>query len=345
MGHWRRGAIAAAVAALWAGSAAAQDKPADKTVELKFSHWVPATHPIVKASEEWADSINKDSGGTIKITIYPAQQLGKAFDHYNMARDGIVDFAYANPGYEPGRFPVAAAGELPFLLTNGKEGSAAIDAWYQQYAAKEMSEVKFCLAFVHDPGALHTTRKKVVLPTDMAGLKVRPPGGTLARLVTMLGGTNIQASAAEARDVLDKGVADALLFPWGSVFLFGIDKVTKYHMDVPLYDSVQTWVMNKDKYNALSPAQRKVIDDHCTPEWAQKVATPWADFEHAGIAKMKAASGQEVYSLTPDQIAAWRKAAAPLTDDWAGPVSKAGYDPKAVLDALHQSLAARNSAF
>ena len=69
----------------------------------------------------------KASGGTIKMKIYPAQQLGKAFDHYNMARDGIADVAHVNPGYEPGRFPVMGAMELPFLFANAREGSAALE--------------------------------------------------------------------------------------------------------------------------------------------------------------------------------------------------------------------------
>src|SRR5476649_998042 len=131
-----------------AGFAAAPALAQDKPVELKFSHWVPATHPIVKSSEEWAESIKKASGGAINITMYPAQQLGKAFDHYDMARDGIADIAYANPGYQPGRFPIIAAGELPFLIGNARGGSAALDAWYRQYAAKEMKDVHFCFAFV-----------------------------------------------------------------------------------------------------------------------------------------------------------------------------------------------------
>ena len=33
-----------------------------------------------------------------------------------MARDGIADVTYINPGYQPGRFPIIAAGELPFLI-------------------------------------------------------------------------------------------------------------------------------------------------------------------------------------------------------------------------------------
>src|SRR5215470_2178723 len=61
----------------------------DKTFELKLSHWVPPSHPLQKALEDWGASVEKDSGGTIKYKVYPAQQLGKAFDHYDMARDGI----------------------------------------------------------------------------------------------------------------------------------------------------------------------------------------------------------------------------------------------------------------
>ena len=92
----------------------------DKTFELKLSHWVPPSHPLQKALEEWGASVEKDSGGTIKYKVYPAQQLGKAFDHYDMARDGIADLTYINPGYQPGRFPIISAGELPFLMTNCK---------------------------------------------------------------------------------------------------------------------------------------------------------------------------------------------------------------------------------
>jgi TRAP-type C4-dicarboxylate transport system substrate-binding protein len=90
------------------------------------------------------------------------------------------------------------------------------------------------------------------------------------------------------RDILEKGVADAVTFPWGSVPLFGIDKVTKYHMDVPLYVTTFAFVFNKDKYNEMSPRQKKAIDDHCNNEWAGKVSAPWAEFEHAGIAKRQA---------------------------------------------------------
>ena len=118
------------------------------------------------------------------------------------------------------------------------------------------------------------------------------------------------------RDILEQGVADAVTFPWGSVPLFGIDKVTKYHMDVPLYVTTFAFVFNKAQIRRrCRPAQKKVIDDHCTNEWALAVAGPWADFEHAGIAKIKAEAGHEVYRAHAEQAREWKKAAEPLEQE------------------------------
>ncbi len=327
--------------AFGAGPAAAQDK----TFELKLSHWVPPSHPLQKAMEEWGASVEQESGGTIKYKVYPAQQLGKAFDHYDMARDGIADVTYVSPGYQPGRFPIFDASNLPFMISNAKAGSGAIDDWYRKYAATEMKDVKYCFAFAHDPGSFHSRTKKIVLPSDIAGMKIRPSHATTAALVTSLGGTNVQAAAPEVRDILERGVADAVTFPWGSVVLFGIDKVTKYHLEAPLYTTGFVWVMNKATYAAMSPKQQKVIDDHCNREWAVKVASPWADFEHDGIAKLKAEPGHEVYPLTDDQLNAWKAAAGPVVKGWSDSVRRAGGDPDAVLKDLKDKLAQANSGY
>jgi TRAP-type C4-dicarboxylate transport system substrate-binding protein len=315
----------------------------EKNFDLKISHWVPASHPLQKALEDWGAAVEKESGGTIKYHVYPAQQLGKAKDHYDMARDGIADVTYVNPGYTPGVFPIIAAGELPFLMSNATGGSEGLDAWYRKYAPKEMKDVKFCLAFIHSPSAFHSRTKKIVVPEDVKGMKVRPADATMADLVTLLGGTNVQTSAPEVRDTIERGVADAVTFPWGSLVLFGIDKVTKYHMDAPLYVTTFVLVMNKDTYNAMSDRQKKAIDDNCNTEAAGRVGKPWGDFEDAGIGKIKAEPGQEVYTLTADQLAQWKKASEPLVKTWADGAKKTGVDPNAALSELKASLAKYNA--
>ena len=202
-----------------------------------LSHWVPAAHPLHGGGfTEWINSIRQASNGTIRITLFPSEQLGRAADHYDMARNGIADITYVNPGYTPGRFPIIALGEIPFLVANAKGGSQALHEWYQRYAEQEMQGVRVCTVFAHDPGTFHMKRE-IRTPDQIRGLRIRAANGTIAQFVTSLGGTNVQVSAPEAREVLERGIADGITFPWRSIMLFGIDRVVSYSMDVPLYVS------------------------------------------------------------------------------------------------------------
>jgi TRAP-type C4-dicarboxylate transport system substrate-binding protein len=323
--------VAVAALAAASGLAMAQDKP----VQLRFAHWLPPTHSLSKTGfEPWAKSVEAASKGSIKVAIFPAQQLGKAADHYDMARDGIADVTWANPGYQAGRFPIFAAGELPFLVGKPGPGSAGLDAWYRKYAAKEMPDVKYCFAHLH-VGTIHS-KKPITEPSQIKGMKIRSANGTVASFVSSLGGTNVQVSAPEARD--------AITFPWDSIISFGIDKAVTHHSDMRMYASDFAWVMNKGFYDKLSPAQKKVMDDHCSNEWAAKVGAAWGDFEDSGQEKLAKSAGHTIVKVTPAQIDLWKKAAEPTYQQWAQAVEKTGVNGKQALDELRKELASRNAA-
>jgi TRAP-type C4-dicarboxylate transport system substrate-binding protein len=320
--------VLALILALLCGSEARAE---DAKLTLKLAHWLPQSHPLHQSLLQWADSISKETGGSLAITIFPSEQLGKAFDGYDLARDGIADVALVSPGYQPGRFPISAAGELPFLISDAKAGSIAFDSWYRSFAAAEMKDVHYCTGMLRAAAFFHSRTRPIAVPADIKGLRVRPPDGTMANFVTLLGGTNVQASAPASRDLLEKGVADATIFPWGSTILFGVDKVVKFHLDVPVEMGVFVVVMTKQRYASLSDAQRKVVDSHCTTEWGTRLATPWAEFEDAGAAKIAAEPGHQVLKATPDQIQSWRSAAQPLVSEWGNAVRKAGSDPDKIM--------------
>ena len=332
--------IAATLAALLvaAAPAVAQDKP----VEMRFAHWLPPAHPLAKLGfEPWAKSVEAASKGSIKVTLFPAQQLGKASDHYDMARDGIADMTWVNPGYQAGRFAMFSAGELPMLIGNAGRGSAALDAWYRKYAGTEMKDVRFCFAHVHT-GTMHS-KQPITDPGQVKGMKIRPSNGTMSAYMSLLGATNVQVSAPESRDALEKGVADAIVFPWHSIITFGIDKVVKFHNDQKLYASTFAWTMNKGWYDRLSAGQKKVVDDHCNNEWAGKVGVAWGDDEDTGQEKLEKMGGHTIVKLTPEQKTAWRASAEPLYVRWIESAGKVGQDGKAALEALRAELQKRNA--
>ena len=316
-------------------SASFATQAADKPVELRFAHWVPAQHALARLGIiPWGKSIEEASGGTIKVSIFPAQQLGKAPDHYDMVRDGIADMAFVNPGYQAGRFPIFAAAELPFMFQKPGPASAAVDRWYAKYETTEMKDVKVCLAHLHI-GTIHS-KKPITSPDQIRGMKIRAANGTVAQMVNVLGGSTVQVSAPESRDALSKGIADAITFPWESILSFKIDKVTTYHTDMRLYAAAFVWPMNKAWYDKLSASQKKVMDDHCNNEWAAKIGADWGDYEDAGQKKFAAMSDHTIVPLTADQLNAWKTATRPVYDQWEASMKKIGLDGKQVLSGLKE---------
>lgn len=332
------GVVAAGIA-LGAASAFAAE------VNLKFSYWVPEKHPLNQAGfQPWAESIKAASNGSIEFSFFPSQQLGKAPDHYDMVRDGIADVSFINPGYQPGRFPIIAAGELPFHITNADKGSRALNDWYMPYAEKEMGDIKVCFVYLHDPGAIHS-QKKITHPDQIKGMTIRPAHATMARFVSLLGGASVQVPAPDARDALAKGAADAITFPWDSIYSFGIDSVTKHHLDLPLY--VTTFVMgiNLAAYNAMSDGNKKVIDDHCNSDWAEKVGLGWATVERKGRTKMIDAEDHFVHEASAEEITAWKEAAKPLTEAWKKDAAEKGYEADAIYESFVETLKKNESHY
>jgi TRAP-type transport system periplasmic protein len=318
---------------------------ADPEITIKFSHTLPAKHPVHPTGfVKWGEAVTAASGGSIKFAFFPASQLGQAKDQYDMARDGIADMVWANPGHAPGRFPIAAAGEIPFLMNNGLVASRAYDEWYKKYAEREMGDVHVCMMQLHDPGTFHT-RKPLHGPADLKSMKIRPANGTVGRYIQAQGGANIQVGPSEARDVLAKGTADGITFPWRSVFIFGMEDYVKHHIDMPFYVTTFAIVMNKRTYQRMAPAQKKVIDEHCTPEWAEKITQGWVDFDHEGRRLLAAAPGHTVYKPTAPELEAWKSAAEPLRAEWIKSVAAKGVDGKKAFADLLETLKKYDSLY
>lgn len=331
----------AGLIALAASMASMQAPAAAQTIRV--AHWVPATHRVHDLMTAWSDALGAASGGRLTTQVFPAQQLGKAKDHYNMARDGIAHVTWVNPGYEPGRFPVFTTAELPFLMPDAAAGATHFDTWYRAYSDREMADVKYCAFVTHAPGVLHTNRP-ARLPEDVAGLKIRPANATVGRLIASLGGNNVMLSAPDSREAMERGIADGMTFPWHSLISFGIDSSLKYHLDAPFYVPATAIVLNRAWYEDLDPSLRAVIDDHCTADWARRLTDMWASWEHEGRAKYSAAAGHEITTAGEAELAAWRAAAEPI---WAAKVEEldgAGFDGEAMIASLREALARIDAA-
>jgi TRAP-type C4-dicarboxylate transport system substrate-binding protein len=308
---------------------------------LRFSHWVPPVHVLHREGfQVWADAVQQAAGGSLRIQIFPAQQLGKAGDHYDMARDGVADLTHVNAGYQAGRFPIAAVTELPFLIGNATEGSEVLHRWYMRYAEREMGDVKVCLAFAFAPGAIHG-RRPIRVPEDIRGLKVRATNATVAQMVTLLGGSSVHVAAPEMREAVERGVVDALTTPWGSVIRpWGVDKAAPHTLDMSFYSSTVVVAMNKAAYERLAEAQRKVIDEHCTPAWSRRIGSAWEAQDLKTRAELLAQPQRITHVPSAEERRRWREALQPLYAQWIKDASARGIDAQRALAELQSALRA-----
>jgi TRAP-type C4-dicarboxylate transport system substrate-binding protein len=338
--HWPLLAGALAITVVATGASAA-----DKTFNLRLSYWVPPSHLLTPGYKDWAAALEKASNGTIKTTLYPSSQLGSGQDHYDMVKRGIADFGLINPGYTPGRFPVIATADLPFLVTDSLKGASATHRWYAKYAEKEMPEHVVCHVFSHQPGTFHS-KGLIKVPSDVKGLNVRTANQTMATFVTSLGGNSVQVPIMEAYETLKRGITSAITVPWGGLthpaFKFG--QVTTYTLDIPLYVSNFTDGFSRKTYDQMSDAQKKAVQSVCTPEWSARVYKDWYadDF---GREEAIRKSDRKITKIGPEEVALWRKAAEPVKAAWADAAKKAGYDAKEVLGELEAELKKADALF
>jgi len=327
--------LAAATAAF---PAAAQER----NVDLRVSFWINASHPIVNAITEWGKSIETASAGTIKVSTYPSEQLGKAIDHYDMVRDGIVEMAFVGPAYNAGRFPIWSNIEMPLTLKDPVAGAAAFREWYLPYAEKEMSDVKLCLVTMQPPGVFHTSKREIRSPSEVNGLKMRPGGALIGTWLSQMGATVIPAPLPEIRQVLERGLIDGMTFTW-DLFQISTENYAKFHLDYPMYTSAQAWPINIGFYNSLSEKQKSVIDGHCNGEWSSLVTKAWADRESASREKLKASSDHVFTVPSDDDLKLWRDTLKPLETKLDGDLAAKSLDGAVLRGELAEVLSRHNA--
>lgn len=340
--------MAASAPTLWltALCATAATLPASAETTMTFSHFVPTGHRVHNGAEMWAKSIDEASGGSIKVRIFPAQQLGKANDHYDMVANGQVDAAWFVPGYTPGRFPMIDAGELPFMMTDAVIGARVLHEWYADKARDEMPEIIMCLFATHDPGRIHT-KAPVETIADLKGVKVRPGSATVGNYLASLGAIPVKLAAPEARQGVERGVVDAVTFPWHTVINFGLSDALTHHLDLPFYVPMAMYGVNKAFYERLSPENQKVIDDHCTPEWSERVTNDWAQWEKEGRAALENKGGHTIVTIAEEDRAPWLESAQALYEDWAVLVDQRYGEgtAKPIMDDLRSRLSREGAGF
>lgn len=320
----RRILLGALAAASISSAAVAQE------VTLRLHQFLPAQANVpAQILDVWADKVEADSGGRIKVDRFPSMQLGGTPPQLiDQAIDGVADIIWTVAGYTPGRFPQLEVFELPFLSPDAEATSRA----FWELAETRMMETDFADfkplgLWVHGPGVIHSNRP-ITDVADLRGLKLRAPTRTTTTLFTELGATAVGMPVPAVPEALSRGVIDGAVIPWEVVPALKVQELVSNHTEFPgaaLYTTAFIMAMNQDAYDALPADLQAVIDANSGLEFSAFAGRTMQEYDAPGRA-LAAARGNNIITLNADQVAAWRAASQPTIDNWIAAADAAGID-------------------
>lgn len=306
--------------------------------ELVLSSWLPPRHPIVvNAIEPWAAEVAEVTEGRVSVRVL-ARPLGPPPAHFDLAAEGVADITYGLHSFTTDdRFERSRIGQFSFLGDDAVSGSTAFWEVYSGMldAQAEHEGVKLLGLFVHGPGVLHNNVRKIETAADIAGLKIRVPGGYVSDLMEDLGATTLFMSSGEVYEKLSRGVIDGVTFTYEALTAFNLTDDLQYTMRVPggLYNTTWFLVMNDDKWDAISPEDRAAIEAISGLAFAERVGAAWNGADEAALVKI-AEAGIEISDAPAPLLAEIKAAAATYEQAWADAIAEDGFDGAAALEAM-----------
>jgi len=305
-------------------------------VTLRLHHFLPAVSNVHRYFlQPWAQKVQQESGGRLRIQIFPAMQLGGTPPQlYDQARDGVADIIWTLPGNTPGRFPKVEVFELPFVshkraIVNCK----AIQEFANKHLRDEFGEVHPICVWGHGEGLIHS-RRPVHTMADLQGLKLRFPSRLNGEALRALGAAPVGMPVPQVPEALSQGVIDGAVVPWEVVPSLKLQEMVRHHTEIPgsptLYIANFILAMNKAKYASLPDDLRKVLDANSGQVAAQMAARPW-DERGPVVEEMVRKRGNEIIVISEEEKRRWMQATQPVIDNWVKQSAERGFDGAALL--------------
>ena len=229
------------------------------TITLKYANFPPATTFPCVQMERWAKEVEKRTTGKVKVQTFPGGTLLPAKNIFDGVISGMADIGNFAMSYQPGRFPISEAVDLPVGFANARVASLVLFDLIEKYNAKEFEKVKVLTLFTCPPANLMTS-KPVKSLKDLKGMEIRV-SGTSVDVLKNLGGSGIAMPQSDTPEALQKGVVKGSFSSMEVLKDFNYAAYTPYVTLVNLQVVSFAVVMNKDKWNALPADVKKIFDD------------------------------------------------------------------------------------
>ena len=286
--------------------------------ELRLSTFVPPVHVIYReVLVPWAQEVEKATKGEVKVTLYPSMQLGgKPPELFRQAQDGVVDLVFTLPGYTSPAFPRTQMIELPGLKPDGLAATNMMWDLLDPYLLPEYEGTKVIALWGAEDAGLMSRAKAFRSMDELKGLRMRAPSAAQAKQLQAMGAVPIAAPITEVYQGLERGVMDGAMVPFTTILDFRLGEVAKgFTISGPIFGrSSFLVVMNKKKYDSLSPAARAAIDQLSGRQLSLKATAVYIKRAEEAVKSVRGKA--DVVNLSADEQQRIGKVLRPIVDEW-----------------------------
>ncbi|ATD63041.1 C4-dicarboxylate ABC transporter [Janthinobacterium svalbardensis] len=306
------------------GATAGVHAYAQAPIVIKFSHVVATDTPKGQAAERFKQLAEKATNGKVKVELYPNSQLYKDKEELEALQLGAVQMlAPSLAKFGPLGVKEFEAFDLPYIfptktalynVTEGEIGKSLL----KKLEPKGITG----LAYWDNGFKVMSANKPLHNPADFKGLKLRIQSSKVLDAQMRALGANPQVLAfSEVYQALQTGVVDGTENPPSNMYTQKMHEVQK-HVTVSNHGYLgYAVIVNKKFWDGLPPDIRGQLEKAMREATTFEKAIAQRDNDQA-LEAIKKSGKTQIYTLTVQEQAEWRKALAPVQKAMEGRIGK-----------------------
>ena len=293
---------------------------------IKFGHLVQPGHPIALGTAKFAELVATKSGGKMKVKEYGASVLGSESQQVSALQGGVQEM------FAPATTSVVSLVkefsliDTPFSFSNARQVDALLQGSFGKELLNKLPAKGLVGLDYWETGFRNITnsRKPVVSPEDVQGLKIRVMGNPLfLESFSSLGTNPVPMAFGELYGALESHALDAQENPYSIVLTSKFYEVQKYMSVTNHVYTANPMLVSKKFWDRLSKTEQKILRESAQEAGVYHRALSREAAERDRKALI--AKGMQVNDVSPATIAKMREITKPVADKFA-----ATYDPALV---------------
>ncbi len=267
---------------------------------LRLSTYVNEADIRYEGFAHFAELVAEKTGGSVQVEVFPSGTLHGWSEGVDSVQGGVSDISWINAD---NRLPCYAVTSL-YPAEVSLEDQTGLDAAYAELIRDEAANVGL-VPLINSNYSYDQEwwfEEPIENIGNLDGQLVRSIGPLVSMMIETWGGEPVFVAPKEVFQSAERGVVDGINMGVATYSSWKLWTVMPYMVNANLFYGNIQYMMNKDKFDALTPEEQAALTEAAseTEAWLQPRYEAWVD-QQVGNAVMQ--GGGAAVSISDDQRA------------------------------------------